>query len=197
MERSYSRYLLVVLCVAIIVTATILVALNAYTGTNRMGGLSSITSAITGEGDTIEGYRAGFAAAKQRYEQYGLNAFSGQTNVVIGSVEGTGGQSIVVKQENLMTDQIVSGVPDDRIVLIGSDTVIVRETAKPEAQLIAEQQAFANLPAGTATEPPYPAVRTVVGFADIKTGDRVRVMTLEADVTQVEEVSATEIIILP
>jgi hypothetical protein len=188
MERSYSRYILVVLCVSIVMTAIVLVALNAYTKSKTIP-----TPAL--QDDSADAYRAGFAAAKARFEQYGLNVLAGQNNVLIGDVKSVSSAALVVTQENLMTDEIVSGVSNDRTVRVTAETAIVQETPKPAAQFEKEQDAFSKLPPGTATEPPNPTVRTMIRLADIKNGDRVRVTASEPDITTLESVNALEIVV--
>jgi hypothetical protein len=187
MERSYSRYLLVVLCVSIIVTATVLVALNAYTRSHLTA------SPVPLSDDTTDAYRAGFAAAKEKYESYGLSTLTGQRNILIGRVQSVDAGMIIVRQENLLTDEIVSGVSNDRIVAIDRGTSLVRETQKSPEKLQQEQAAFAALPPGT--DPPQAVVRVTASIQDIHAGDLVRVTASETDVTDLESVHATEIVV--
>lgn len=191
MERSYSRYLLVVLCVAIVATAVVLVALNAYTNSRHQDAYA------TAPLDDAEGnaYRDGFEAAKQRFEQYGLG-INDDTQTLVGSVQNVSGGKIRVLQENLMADALMSGVSDEREVTISASTKISRETKKPEAQFSAEQEAFMKLAPSPTTQPPAPSVVTSIRLSDIKPGDRLRITAQEKDVTLLPLITATEIVVI-
>lgn len=193
MERSYSRYLLVVLCLSIVCTAIILIALNTYTVSKRGNvGLVSTSS----DTQIVDAYKEGFEAARSRFAQYGLGVI-GETNILIGRVQSTSGGKLIVSQENLMTDALVSGISDDREVAITGSSKITRSTAKSTTQLAAEQEAFAKLPPSPSLQPPLPTIQSTIRVSDIKVGDRVIVTAQENDITALGSVTAVSISVQP
>jgi hypothetical protein len=193
MERSYSRYLLVVLCVAITCTALILVALNAYSNSKKTP-LGYTSGTVPSDQAIADSYRNGFETAMERFQKYGLGV-QGDAHILIGTVQQNSGGKLIVLQENLMTDALVSGVSDDREVIITACTKITRATKKSAAQFAAEQDAFAKLPPSPNTQPPSPTTQTSIKISDIKIGDVVAVTAKEADITNAASLTATDIVV--
>jgi hypothetical protein len=178
MERSYSRYLLVVLCVSVVITGLALVAINAYmTSQPKADGQAS-----SSDEDLVEAYRSGFNAAREKIQSQGLLLLSGEKNILVGSVVEVSPDRLSVKQENLLVDPLADGVPDEREVVIDSDTTLFRQSvAAPVAD-----------PGATA---PQPVERIPASRADISIGTRVRVIAKEENIQLLETIHAKEIIV--
>lgn len=187
MERSYSRYLLVVLCVSITVTAVVLVALNAYANSKRPA-----PSGPASDQEITTAYRAGFNAARERLTKYGFGAPS-DTQTLTGTVRSVSGGKLIVSQENLMTDALISGITDDREVTTTASTKITRDVQKPAAQFQAEQEAFAKLPPSPSLQPPTATIKSTIRISDINVGDHVTISAQESDITMLPSITAASI----
>ncbi|MFA5935248.1 MAG: hypothetical protein WC787_00105 [Patescibacteria group bacterium] len=190
--RSYSRYILVVLCVAIVCTALILVALNAFTNTEKL----VLPGGVTTNDDTvIAAYKAGFDSAQNKYEAGALLAASDRTNVLSGPVEDASASKLLVMQKNLAIDSEISGISDRREVLITENTKFYRETPKEVDVFTKEQAAYDASEPDESVGPPSPTIKTAIRLADIKTGDMVRVTTVEENIIGAESMTASEIVV--
>jgi len=164
--RSYSRYVLVVLCIAIVFTALVLVALNAYTNSQGQSDLFPPTQ----HDNTVQ------PALQQ-------TPTPGQTDILFGTVTAKSSTQLTVSQESSAKSFTV---------LLTSDTRYVRETAKSAAQLQAEQTAFQKAAPGSAL-PPAPTTRATISAGDIKQGDHIRIVTKEQDLERIS-VTALEVV---
>lgn len=185
--------MLVVLCVAVVCTALILVGLNAYS-TPQNGMLGNTGGSQASDEEISEAYRSGFETAKQRFEKYGLGV-QGDSHILVGTVQRNSGGKLIVLQENLMTDALVSGVSDDREVTTTASTKIMRVTQKSATQFAAEQDAFAKLPPSPNTQPPTPTLQSQIKISDIKIGDVVTVTAKETDITNALSITAELIVV--
>jgi len=178
MERSYSRYLLVVLCVSVVITGLALVAINAYTTSQP----KADGQASSSDEDLVEAYRSGFNAAREKIQFQGLLILSGDKNALVGSVIEVNADRLTVKQESLLVDPLADGVPDEREIVVDSETMLFRQ---PDAASVADPSASA----------PQAVERTQISLTDISVGSRIRVIAKEENVERLETIHAKEIVV--
>jgi hypothetical protein len=181
--RSASRYILVALCVVIVFTALVLVAMNAWM--KQPGNPIATTDRYQ------EGYSKGYSDARERLRSAGLLSAPSETNILNGTVLSVGNGSIVVKQTNLDTDPTVDQVPDERTITITSSTKIYQRVLKDPAVLDTELREFEKSGAsGSAVPDPY--IQTVINFSEIPVGAKVFLYS-NMNVRLLSDIVATEI----
>ena len=112
--RSYSRYVLVALCIAVVFTALVLVALNAWM---KQPGENMV---FKGSGYT-DGYRDGFNAAREKMKIVAGSDILEDATSSNGEVISVSSDRLVVKQTSLDTDPVVDGVDNERTVTLAKD----------------------------------------------------------------------------
>ena len=191
---SKSRYILTSLAIIIVITAFILVGLNALHLENRLA------SSSFGKASKVElnaKYVEGYLAARQKYQA--MCPFASQPayslNGTVQSVNADG--SITVTQNSLESDELVDHVSDQRWIIVTSNTIINRSVAKSQEQFQKETADFNSArAAGSATvAPPSPMSEELVRLGDIPVGSRVRVES-DQDVRTLERFSATRISVI-
>lgn len=164
---SHSRYVLTILAVILVVTALILIALNALQLDRRFGAVTQIST-----GDVRQAYADGYLAARKKYQALCPLVGLSMTQFV-GTVQSISGDTLMVLQQSLDTDPLVDGVSDIRTVLITAQTAIQRMEEKPREQIEKELRAL-NITTERAV-PPSPHVLTSVKLSDVQVGQRVSV----------------------
>lgn len=186
--RSTSRYILVALCVVVVFTALVLVALNAWM--KQGGGLSVVADRYQ------EGYVKGYTDARDDLRAHGLLMASVETRMFSGTVVSVGDGSLVVKQTSLDTNPTIDKVPDERSVSVASSTKVYRRTEKDPAVLEKEMKAFQgesrNNPDAV---PPESLIKTAMKLSDISVGTKV-VITSDVDVRLLANITATEVVVI-
>jgi hypothetical protein len=139
---SLSRYILVILCVAIVFTALILIVLNSIVQNKRLSGLKSGIPAIDQimVGQTFEdGYKAGYKAAREK-SRFSISTPPGSPVYNMdGTIKSVSADKIQFTAKNIDTDELVDGVSDSRTAQITTSTVISVRTY----MTMEEQQATA------------------------------------------------------
>jgi len=124
---SASRYIMTALSIILVITAFVLVALNAYQV--KINPLQ-ITPKKTAE----QGYVEGYLAARKNYQA--VCPLAGQpTNFFTGIVQSVSGQSITVVEQSLETDPLVDRISNTRTVTIDANTVIQSSVTKTAAEI--------------------------------------------------------------
>jgi len=188
-QTSKSRYILTSLAIIIVITAFILVGLNAYLMQKGGTGLSIVRPASQEELD--ESYKLGYEAARSK-----ADTLCGDIKLSINSFTGTvisnDGKNLVVTQESLMSDPIADGISDDRTVLITPNTKIIKTSKKSNQQFMSELQAYETAQnAGNNTQkPPEDTVEQILKISDLSIGSKVLVSSNQ-DVMFLETVSST------
>jgi len=177
----------VILCVAVVGTALILIALNAW-----MKQPGSPLAVI----DRYQvGYEQGYNDAREQLRTTGLLLPSEETRSFNGTIVSVGDGSLVVRQTSLDTNPRVDDVPDERTVIVTSSTKVVRQTDKDSVDLEKELKAY---DAAVKTDPEIPmpdaVVSTDMKLSDIPVDARVTVYADE-DVRLLEQVVATRVVV--
>ncbi len=190
-KNSTSRYILTTLAIIIVITAFILVGLNALQLEKR---LASSPFSTAGTTELNAKYVEGYLAARQKYQA--MCPFANQPvyslSGTIQSINADG--SLTVLQDSLESDELVDHVSDQRWITVTPQTVIARSVAKSQEQFQKEMSEFnqrRNVGSMTAT-PPLPITETSVQLRDIPAGSHVRVES-DQDVRTLEHISATRI----
>lgn len=187
-QKSASRYVLTALAVILVITAFILVGLNAFDLESRLGlSLGGRQSQQQAE----EQYRLGYLAARSAYrevcpmaEKHGIQ--------ISGTVTAIAGDKLTLDQDYFDTDPKIDGVTDVRTAKLVATTKIQAQTNKPSEQLNKEMAAFKPGPDAT---PPAPYTLSALKLSDLKIGDRV-LITSGQDLRLSEEFDALTINVL-
>ncbi len=188
---SKSRYILTSLAIIIVITAFILVGLNALHLENR---LASSSFGKAGAVELDAKYVEGYLAARQKYQA--MCPFANQPAYSLsGTVQSinTDG-SLTVLQDSLESDELVDHVSDQRWITLTPNTIIMRSVAKSQEQFQKETAEFnsARAAGSAAVTPPSPMSEELVQLGDIPVGSRVRVES-DQDIRTLERFSATRI----
>lgn len=161
---SSSRSILTILAIVLVITAFVLVGLNALK---------------TQSSKTSDQYTQGFLAARTMYTQMCPMVRNEQSATTLtGTVQSNNGSSLVILANNLDTDQKIDGVGLTRTVTVTADTKIQQTTQKTSIELSQEVQAFiANHATGTRPTPPSPYTVTNLSLSEIKAGDVVTIQS--------------------
>jgi len=190
-NASTSRYILTTLCIIIVITAFILVGLNAFHLERRLG-----ANTLLGSGQTQldAKYVEGYLAARKTYQ--GMCPLINQpTRVLSGTVQVVHiPDSLTILQDSLDSDPLVDHVAAQRWITTTPATVVLRSINKPAEQV---QKEFAEFNAGhsSATMPPSPLKQETIQLTDIPAGARVLVES-DQDVRSLESIPALRITVL-
>ncbi len=160
---------MVVLSVSVVLTALIIVALNAYVTNKRLADGSSngfIDTAMSGL-SYDEGYKAGYKAAREKF-----NIAPPEVQVMEGTVESLGSDSLQVKATNLDTDEFVDGISNIRTVMITTSTKIFTNEYLSEEDFDTEMNKWQNNPN---LPPPSPYIEKEIDSSELEEGARITV----------------------
>lgn len=176
--RSYSRYLLTVLCCSVVVTALILVILNARYGQPKTS-TSSSEGVLAQEQDAA--YAQGYEAARQELIELG-NAPPVNERIMSGTAR------------SIQRDQLMVG---ERTVKFSNQTVVYKETLKSDEVFQKEIQAFSKSLASQTSQPdsqpPTRTIRTQITADVIPAGARVTV-TAKDPIRSSQTIEAAQIV---
>ncbi len=167
-EKSLSRYILVVLSISVVLTALIIVALNAYVNNQRLA--QNDSGIITGTAKSLssydEGYKDGYKTAREKFLQNSEEMFS-----LIGIVLKNEDSSILVEAVNLNTDALVDGIDNKRKIAITSSTEIVINLTLTDEEMETKMNKWRQ--SEQDTPPPLPFVTDTATIDDIKIDDNI------------------------
>ncbi len=164
-----SRYVLTLLAVILVITALILIALDALQLDKRFSQQTGQSSQSVAR----QAYIKGYLAARKNYQ-----ALCPLANLEVrqftGAVTEISDKSLKVLQQSLDTDSLVDGVDAVRTVVITPTTVLQRVEAKPLDQIEKDLTA-ARTSSREAVLPPSLYIRTLIKLSDIQVGQRISV----------------------
>lgn len=175
---STSRTILAVLSVLLVITALILLGLNAYM--KQPSGSGRATSGLFGT-SSDQAYKDGYAAARERYARL-FPYINQEVRLVSGTVSSVSASGFVLTQDSLAVDPKADNVPDARTITVDKNTKIVTSKDKDPDTFRAEMDDFMKKSGIPGTQPPAPPLAIIESSAtltDIKPGMRVSV---ESDV---------------
>ncbi|MFZ6015142.1 MAG: hypothetical protein ACOYUZ_02180 [Patescibacteria group bacterium] len=187
--KSLSRYILVVLCVSVVFTAIILVALNAYVQNKRIsqgdnGFLETAFETLTYE----DGYRKGYEEARKEFSTIPDEIFT-----LTGAVTITDDANIYFIPQNTGTNEFVDGIPETRIAELAEDTKIYKRAPLTTEEL---DKALADWRrSGAEGNPPAPFVDEELTINEIAAGQTISV-TADTNIKELESFIAKEIILI-
>lgn len=195
--RSYSRYILTVLCIAITFTALVLIALNAWIKQPSTGasiGYVPSRASLTKDEELKEAYVQGYVAARERLSSLGGVGLNTEPRILRGTVVNVGSKSLTLKQTNLDTHPLVDSIPDERLVTLAANAHIYAETEKTTAQFQAELADFEKSSLDNPERtPPQIFTRREITLSDIPVGASLRIIS-EESVRMASEIIASEIV---
>ncbi len=192
-QTSKSRYILTSLAIIIVITAFILVGLNALI--IQKGGTGLLISSTASQEELDASYKLGYQAARDKADSL-CDGVKLSVNSFTGTVVANDGEKLVVAQNSLMADPLADGISDNRTVLVSANTKIVKSIKKSDEQFIRELKNFetAQATGNTNSESPNDTIEQVLKLSDIKVGSKVSVSSNE-DVTLLATVSSTKILL--
>jgi len=185
-QKSTSRYILTALAIILVITAFILVALNALKIS------TPLTTMVSGQ-SADEAYREGFLAARDKYSGM-CPIITTDNNTIFGTVKSISGDKIIIEQSTFDTVERIDGVGDMRTIKTSADTKIEIAVAKDQETFQKELSEF-KPSADKVVTPPAPVTLQAAALSDIQVGDTVRVssdknLRLESEITA-SEISIT------
>jgi hypothetical protein len=182
-RSSASRRILTVLAILIVVTAFILIGINAI--------ILNKANPLKGESNAEKAYKQGYEDARKKFQDVYPNVTEASYQVS-GKVLSVNKNSFTILQENLATNPYVDDVSDTRTILLTVSSTITTTTNKDDATFQKELQAFMKNPqSGT---PPMPTVTHTLKLSDLNIGDRVTVSSL-VDVRLLEKIEAQSVLV--
>jgi hypothetical protein len=137
--KSYSRYILTILCASVVFTTIVLIALNAWTNEQNRTTLSKLTvNSLTDSEKINSAFTSGYNAARERLKANGLYTGPIDPNSLRGIVISVNPDNIVVRQNNLDADPRADGVPNEREIMISKNTKIYSESQKQDEKFVKE-----------------------------------------------------------
>jgi len=192
-QGSLARYILVVLCISIVFTTLVLIALNAWTTNNKLSLMSLNTQSTeqpVGGRSYEDGYRAGYNAAREKLKN--KPPIIGPSFYITGQIVSIGNNLLTVKETNLDTDEIVDGVSDIRTVNITTSTkIVLRQQIDQktfQSQMNDWQKSSHNTP------PPLPFTEKNIAFSDLKVDHQVSVRANE-DIRLADKFDALQVVV--
>ncbi|MBI5654725.1 hypothetical protein HZC53_03690 [Candidatus Uhrbacteria bacterium] len=184
-NASTSRYILTALCIILVITAFILVGLNALNIENRLG-IKILPSPTNAQ--LQEQYKKGYLAAREKIAPL-CPMVNRSGNSLSGTVKSVSGNTLTVEQKTFDTDETVDGVSNIRKVTLSANTPIQLLASKPQDVLSKELADFKPDPKNP-SNPPSPFTITTIRVSDIKVGDAVTI-TSNKDLRLMAEFAAT------
>jgi len=184
-RSSTSRYILTALAIILVITAFVLVGLNALQLQNRNGGIIGLTSSAD------QNYKEGYLAARAKYQSICPNGAT-LTLGVTGTVTNVGNNELSLTQQSLDTDPRVDGISDTRTILVNASTTFVQYVDKTPEQISNELKSFVG---SATTEPPSATTSKTISLSDIKPGSTVTVVAQE-DVRLADHIQAVRVILV-
>ncbi|MDF1496942.1 MAG: hypothetical protein P1P90_02685 [Patescibacteria group bacterium] len=188
-EKSLSRYILVILSVSVVVTALVIVALNAYVSNKKLSEsnngtfLNNALSSFSYD----DGYKDGYNAAREKF-----NIAPSELRAITGTVQSITPNSLKLEAINLDTDEFVDGVSNVRTALITSSTKVLHRSNLSGEELGSAMQKWQNNPGDN--PPPLPYTEKEVTVSEISEGSAVTVIS-KNDIRFSQSFDADQIII--
>lgn len=194
---SYSRYILVVLCVSVVFTTIALIALNAAFQQRNFGSKLQLSSSGSTDNDLQMAFGSGYQAARQNLMDKGLLIGELDPKYLTGVVTKNDDSGLFVMQTSLDSVPAVDGVEDERQIIISPTTKFYSETSKSSEDFARELEAYAKISLTENSNPaPLPVIKKAATLTDIKVGDKVKILS-EQSVRFAPLIQATQINILP
>lgn len=189
---SLSRYILVILCVAIVFTALVLIVLNSIVQNKRLSGLKSgipaIDQIMTGQ-SYEDGYRAGYKAAREKGGFLMPTPTGAPVLSLSGTIESVSADKVVFKVLSMDTDELVDGVSSSRTAVIATSTQILVRKYLNQVELAKQMEQTSK---NKALAVPY--MENTGKTTDLKPGQDIAV-TAKEDIGLKDEFTVAQIIV--
>lgn len=189
-NKSASRHILVSLAIILVITAFVLVGLNAWL--EQHGKAPLISNPFT-QKSIDDAYARGFQNARTKYQQLCPQLAAASPKMFVGIVTSVSGQHLSVKPTNLDTDATVDHVPDIRAITISADTTIQKQLFLTPGDLAKQAKDAADKQKAGSVIPPSMSASST--FADLKEGQTVQIVS-DQDVRLLSTIPAVSILIL-
>jgi hypothetical protein len=188
-EKSLSRYILVVLSVSVVLTALVIVAINAYVNNARLSsGSNSFIDSTLSSFSYNQGYKDGYNAARDRF-----NIMPLEIRAINGEIIDITNDSVTINAVNLNTDEFVDDISNLRKAIINEDTKIFARTALSEEDFDKQLSAWRSTGAMQGNPPPTGFTQTEIKLSDLKVGDTA-VLTANQDIRLMETFTAESVV---
>lgn len=195
--KSASRRILAGLAIILVITAFILVGLNALQKQNGQSSLMTnpIADITNPSASTDEGYVKGYLAARAKYQLLCPMVQTQNSKILSAKIASIAGSSMKVTPLNMDTDPVVDNVPDQRTVSFVGSTPIMKQTMLSPQEFAKILQNAQSQP-GKMTTVPVPFTMTTSTISDLKVGQIVQI-TSDKETRLLETIPASSILILP
>ncbi len=178
-QGSLSRYILVVLCIAVVFTTLVLIALNSWVKNRELSGIPAIDQVLSGQ--TYEdGYKAGFMAAREKFSIKPPMPANIEVKMVNGEIQALSNDSMEVLVTSLDTDPTVDGVSDTRTVAIDKNTKIEKRINLQPEEINKRMADWSQDGAKKGEIPPLPYTLVPVKLSDLKVGMEITISSDES-----------------
>jgi hypothetical protein len=190
-EKSLSRYILVVLSISVVLTALVIVAMNAYVNNYRLSNDSdSFIDSTLSSFSYNQGYKDGYNAARDKF-----HFAPAEIRTISGKIIETTANSLTIDAINLDTDEFVDGVSNVRKVELTGTTKFFRRTALSEAEFDQAMSAWRST--GATKNEPLPSSFTdeEISVSDLQTDQNI-VINSNQDIRLMETFTAESIVVV-
>ncbi len=189
-EKSLSRYILVVLSVSVVLTALIIVAINAYVNNVRLSSDNGFIDSTLSSFSYNQGYKDGYNAARDRF-----NIMPLEVTAISGEIIDITGDSVTINAVNLNTDEFVDDISNLRKATISEDTNISARTALSEEDFDKAMTAWRASGASQGLPPPAGFTDKEAQFSDLQVGQNITI-TANQDIRLEETFTAVSVVVL-
>ena len=180
-NKSASRYILTALAIILVITAFVLIGLNAFNLEQRLG----LSKGKASDEQLAARYKAGYLAARADLKTI-CPIIERHGDTISGKVTAVSGSKITFTQDSFDTNETIDGVKNDRTANLQTGAKIEVLNPKPVDSFNAEIAAFKP---GPNLNPPLPYTVTAGGLGDIKPGVRIT-LTGSGDLRLAKEFTA-------
>jgi hypothetical protein len=187
--KSTSRYILTALAMILVITAFVLVGLNAMNLEQKFS--LSLDAMKRNASQAQEEYNKGYAAAQAKYKNL-CPMIGRDSDTIGGKILSVSADKITITQDTFDTDETFDGIPDTRTAIVTAATKIQLQSPKPTEQLSQEMSDFKP---ASGNPPPSPFTISDIKLSDLKEGDRVSIKS-DQEIRLVSEFKALKVTVI-
>lgn len=189
-EKSLSRYILVVLSVSVVLTALIIVAINAYVNNARLSSDDGFIDSTLSSFSYNQGYKDGYNAARDKFHFAPV-----EIRTINGTIIETTSNSLTINAINLDTDEFVDGVSNIRKAELTAETKFFSRTALSEEEFDKAMSAWRSSGATRGESPPSGFTDKEISASDLQAGQNI-VINADQDIRLMETFTALSVVVI-
>ncbi len=189
-EKSLSRYILVVLSVSVVLTALIIVAINAYVNNARLSSDNGFIDSTLSSFSYNQGYKDGYNAARDKFHFAPV-----EVRAINGTIIEKTSNSVTINAINLDTDEFVDEVSNIRKAELNSETKFFSRTALSEEEFDKAMSTWRSSGAARGEPPPSGFIDKEISASDLQAGQTI-VINADQDIRLMETFTAVSVVVL-